>query len=373
MATKYFNKTRFPYGLLILLIGLGGCGKPNDPPVTNTSPVFKMQGTVDGTPFTFSGGVDDYYMFTQTKQLEFGLNTLVGKLAKKNCPETCGPSLKIYFRNYTLNNTFQTDSLFQKGRYVFYNQYNAQHWTYELRIRQRSTGSGSPQFGWDFGNNRFSSDAEPTVIFSDEGIYPITCVSVYTSCFSNLVQQVYLTPTRVGKHTDFSVNHIDTFELLFNSIPINNNALISWDFGDGSTGTGSIVKHRYTTGGMYKVSMLYINGTDTMLYAQNVNTLDIQKCMTNYQFTTSRQIDSLQLKSVVIEWTDANGMVYSSANTTQDNSIFEILSIAPFQANANNQQTKLLTISVRCKLSNGSKVLQLNNVTGTFGVAIPSL
>jgi hypothetical protein len=356
----------------MLLVGLGSCVKHEDPPVNNGSPLFSMKGTVDGAPFTFEGGVNDYYMFTQTKQLEFGLNSMVGKLAKQNCPETCGPSLKIYFRNYTLANTFNADSLFQKGQYVFYNSYNAQHWTYELRIHQRSTGDGAAQFGWDFGSNRFSSDAEPTVIFSEEGIYPITGSSVYSSCFSQLVQQIYLTPTRVGKHTDFSVNHIDTFELLFNSIPIDNNALVSWDFGDGNKTTGSIVKHRYTTGGMYKVTMQYVKGNDTMLYSQNVKTLDIQKCMANYQFTTSREIDSLQFKTVVIEWTDANGVVYSSANTTQDNSLFEIHSITPFQVNANNQQTKLLNLSFNCNLSNGSKVVQLNNVTGTFGIAIPT-
>lgn len=356
----------------MLLAGLGSCIKNDDPPANNGSPVFSMQGIVDGTPFLFEGGVNDYYMFTQTKQLEFGLNSMVGKLAKQSCPETCGPSLKIYFRNYTLSNTFNTDSLFQKRKYPFYNSYNAQHWTYELRLQQRSLGSGSPRYGWDFGNSRFSNDAEPTVIFN-EGIYPITCTSVYpNNCISGLTQQIYLTPTRVGKHTDFSVNHIDTFELLFNSIPINNTGIVSWDFGDGSNATGSIVKHRYTTSGMYKVTMQYVIGTDTMVYSQNVKTLDIQKCMTNYQFTTSRRIDSLQFKTVVIEWTDANGVVYSSAKTPQDNSLFEILSITPFQTNANNQQTKMLKLTVKCKLSNGTKVVELNNMTGTFGFAIPT-
>lgn len=356
----------------MLLVGLGSCGKHDDPPVNNGTPLFSMQGTVDGAPFLFQGGVDDYYMFTQTKQLEFGLNSMVGKLAKQSCPETCGPALKIYFRNYTLANTFTVDSLLKQTQYTFFNRHNAQHWTYELRIRQRSTGNGSPVYGWNFGNNRFSNDAEPIVTFPDEGIYPIICSSVYPDCFSELTQKIYLTPTRVGKHTDFSVNHIDTFELLFNSIPINNTAIVSWDFGDGANATGSIVKHKYTAGGIYKVQMSYVIGNDTMVFTQNVKTLNIPKCLTNYQFTTSRQIDSLQFRTVVVEWTDANGVVYSSAETPQNNSLFEIHSISPFQVNASNQQTKMLNVSIRCSLSNGTKVIQLNKATGTFAIAIPT-
>lgn len=359
--------------LSLLLITLEGCGKQEDPTENKGTPLFAMQGTANGVPFFFEGGESDYYMFTQTQSLDHGMVSIEGKLAKQNCPVTCGPSLKIYFRNYTLNNTFFSDSLFQKGPYSFYNLYNAQNWIYRLRTYQRSTGIGAPQFGWDFGQNRFSQDAEPVVLFSAEGIYPIKCSSVFpNSCFSELVQSIYLTPTRVGKHTDFSANHLDTLELLFNSIPVNNNAQVTWDFGDGITATGSIVKHRYLKSGVYKVNMRYISGNDTMDFSQNVKTLDVQKCISNYQFTTSRQIDSLQFKTVVVEWTDKDGNVYSSIHTPQDNSVFELRAIEAYQPNSSQQQTKRLTLSFRCTLSNGTKTIQLNNVTGTFAVAIPS-
>jgi hypothetical protein len=373
LAIKYFKKHAVSYCILILLAGSAGCGKQEDPPVNNGTPLFGMQGTVNGIPFFLQGGVSDYYMFTQTKPLEFGLLSMGGKLARQSCPETCGPSLKIYFRNYTLSNTFDSDSLLQKKKYAFYSTYTAKNWTYELRIRQRSSGSGSAQYGWDFGNNRFSQDAAPVVVFAHEGIYPILCTSVYPNCYSELTQPVYLTPTRVGQNTDFSVNHIDSLELLFNSIPINNNnATVTWDFGDGTIQTGTIVKHRYTTGGIYKVCMQYVNGADTMDYCQNVQTLNSHKCLANYHFTTSRSMDSLQYKTIVVEWTDNDGTVYSSINTSQDNSSFEITGIEPYQVNTSNQQTKKLNLIFSCKLSNGTKVIQLNQVTGTFAIAMPT-
>lgn len=357
---------------LLLLCGLGSCSKQVDPPESNGNPLFTMQGTANGIPFLLQGGVSDYYMFTQTPTLEYGLLALEGKLAKQPCPETCGPSLKIYFRNYTLNSSFVSDSLFQKGQYVYYNLHNAQHWVYELRTHQRSTGNGSPRYDWDFGNNRFSKAAEPVVLFP-EGIYPVTCSAVFPdNCLSNLTQSIYLTPSRVGKRADFSVNHLDTFELMFNSIPVNNKAQVTWNFGDGNTATGNIVKHRYQTGGVYKVKMQYVDGNDTMEYCQNVKTLNITKCLSNYYFTTSRRMDSLQYKTVVIEWTDKDGIVYSSANSPQENSLFELQSIEPFQLNNANQQTKKLILKLNCTVSNGIKTIQLNDVKGTFAVAIPT-
>jgi len=43
------------------------------------------------------------------------------------------------------------------------------------------------------------------------------------------------------------------------------NATYKWDFGDGKTGTGEIVTHRYTSGGTYRVTLVWsdANGTDS--------------------------------------------------------------------------------------------------------------
>jgi hypothetical protein len=356
----------------VLLCGLSNCGKQEDPVENKGTPLFSMQGTANGAPFLFEGGIDNYYMYTEIQTQDHGVVSMDGKLAKQNCPGTCGPAIRIYFRNYTLDPVFYPDSLFYIGKYPYYNLYNAEHYTYELTTRQRSTGNGTPQYGWDFGQNRFSKDAEPAISFTSEGVYPVSCATIFSSCVSSLTQNIYLTPTRVGKHTDFSVNHIDTFEMLFNSIPASTSAQVTWDFGDGNTGSGSIIRHRYSTGGVYKVRMLYINGMDTMEFCQQVKTLNIQKCLSNYQFTTSRRIDSLQFKHIVVEWTDANGVVYSSMNTAQDNSSFDIQKVESYQTNSSGLQTKKMTLAFSCAVSNGTKTIQLNNVKGTFAVAVPS-
>jgi PKD repeat protein len=365
LAIKYFNLP-----VLLLLLFLGGCKKREEPTTSDGVPVFSVKGLANGQSFNLTAGVNNYYMFTQSNVLQNGLLTFEGKLGEQNCAGGCEPSLKIIFRNYTLQSSYEIDSVLRKANYVYFNLFDAEHWYYEVKLKQRSTGTGTPGYSWDFGNNRFSTDAEPVVLFLEDGIYPFKATTVFSSgCFSDLVQPIYLTPTRVGKHTDFTVNYINTFELLFNSIPVNNAAIVSWNFGDGNTSTGTIVKHTFAQSGVYKVCMQYVAGNDTMEYCQNVKTNDLQKCLTNYQFATRRYIDSLQFNAVTVEWTDKNGVVYSSADTTQTGNYFRVEDINSFKPNTEGKPTKMLTLSFSCTLVNGNKTIQLSDVKGKFGVA----
>jgi hypothetical protein len=359
--------------LIWVLLGLESCVKHDEPPTSEGTPLFTAEGLANGSPFLFQGGINNYFMYTETKKLSYGLSGLEGRLGKKNCPEPCGPSLAIRFRNYTLQPNFKADSLLIPAQFSYYNEYNASHWVYALHTRQRSIGIGTPIYLWDFGNGYISSEAEPTAFFQNEGVYSVSYAGVYpNNCYSSLFQTIYLTPSRVGKNTDFSVNYIDTFQLLFNSIPADASGQVNWNFGDGKTASGNIVKHTYTNSGMYKVCMELINGADTMLFCQNVNTLDITSCKSNYHFTTSRKLDSLQFKSVVVEWTDASGTVYSSANVDQiGGSSFTIRSVKPYVLNAQNQSTYMLDVSFHCKVSNGTQTIELKNVKGVFAVAVP--
>jgi hypothetical protein len=373
LAIKSSNKNSLAGCFILIILSLASCVKHDEPKINEGSPLFSVSGTANGEPFTLAAGVNNYYMFTQTNTLDFGLTGLAGKLGKENCPGSCGPAIMIRFRNYTIQPQFYADSLLKTDAYSYYNRYNATHWVYQLKTLQRSLGNGTPKFGWDFGNSYFSSEAEPIVLFPVEGIYQVSCTGVYPDgCLSNLTQNIYLTPSRIGKHTDFSVNYIDTFQLLFNSIPVNTPADITWNFGDGSKASGSLVKHTYAKSGMYKVCMESIDGSDTMMFCQNVNTLDITACKTNFQFTTSRNLDSMQYKSVIVEWTDAAGVKYSTENVDQTGNFFVVQSVKPYLTNTQNQPTKQLAVSFSCKVSNGTETISLDHIKGTIAIALPS-
>lgn len=357
---------------ILSLVCIGGCTEKETPPEIVDLPVFNISGSANDVPVSLSAGVNGYYMSTNFDKAANNIYIFKGELKRNDC-NGCGPSLSIYFRNYTTNPSFSIDSSLASGNYLYYDQRNPIETYYQLHCYSSATGIGSAAISWNFGNNRFSTEANPVVTFPMAGIYPITCSGVFpSSCFNELNQPVFLTPTRVGKTTDFSINYPDTHTLLFNSIPVDANAKVSWDFGDGQTAQGPIVKHIYTSGAMYKVCMVYIKGTDTMQLCKNVNTLDITKCKTNFNFTSALITDSLHLSHIVVEWKDANGIVYSSGNTTQNNtSNFKVLDVGEYNKNELGQKTRKITVLFTCSVSNGTNTVELKNITGTFAVAYP--
>jgi hypothetical protein len=349
-----------------------GCKDQNHAVEDPETPVFSLSGLANTIPLRLDAGVNNYYLYTTFSKEANNVYVFGGQLRPKDCA-ACGPSLAISFRNYTTSTSFPIDSAIVVGDYPYYDTRNPVETYYRLWCYSSAAGIGPAAISWNFGNNRFSSEPNPIVTFPLSGIYPITCSAVFPGgCFSELVQPIFLTPTRVGKTIDFSVNYPDTYTVLFNSIPVDPNARVSWDFGDGQTALGTIAKHTFATGAMYKVCMEYIKGTDTMQLCKNVNTLDITKCKNNFTYRSELIIDSLHLSHVVVEWKDENGIMYSSGLATQNvSNTFKVLSVKEYLPNEQGQKTRMITVQFSCSVSNGTNTIALNNITGTFAVAYP--
>jgi PKD repeat protein len=362
------------YCLIICLWLLwGGCKEKEEPEEQTGTPVFGVTGDFDGSSIKLTGGVNKYYMATDFLTDPYSIYVFGGELKKDNCT-ACGPSLKISVRNYTLNFPFTIDSSDIAGNYSYYNTLSALDTFYTVEYTAIPFGLGNASVTWDFGNAIFYAGEKTTIRYEDHGIYNISGTASFASnnCSSTLSQPVFLTPTRVGKHIDFNINYIDTLNLMFNSIPIDENAAVSWNFGDGNTSTGTIVTHQYTTTGLYKVCMMYIKGSDTMQYCKQVNTLDYTGCKSNYTFKSALFVDSLNLSKVIIDWKDEAGIKYSSANIKQPStSSFKILSATNYGLNEKGQRTRQLEVQFSCIVSNGTTTHELKNMQGTIAVAYP--
>jgi PKD repeat protein len=357
---------------ILYLIQLGSC-KPKDEPQEQIGiPVFSMNGFANDAAISIVAGVDGYFMNTDFNQTPNGVFTFNGKLSQQSCT-SCRPELAISFTNYTVQTPFNIDSSLLVKTYPFYNQQQPVLRYYELQCTALPFGIGVPIIGWDFGNAKFSSDQNVTTTFKQDGIYSINCSAVFPNgCFSILTQPVYLTPTRVGKQTDFTINYIDSQTLLFNSIPVNKNAIVTWDFGDSKVGEGSIVPHSYNSKGLYKVCMTYINGQDTMQFCKNVNTLNVTSCKSNFNFSSKLIIDSFQFSTVNIEWKDETGKQFSSGLVDQPSeSKFQVLQVSPFLLNEKGQKTKQLSIQFTCLVSDGNQIIELKNMKGVIAIAYP--
>ncbi len=362
--------------VLVLLVAatmiLSNCKPKDEPKEEIGNPVFRVEGSIDGGAFSLAAGFNDYFMFTSYSQDQFGVYQFVGNMAPQNCPQ-CPGSFKITIRNYKHQQPVHADSIDRPGDYPYFDNQQPIEQYYELACRATPYGNGSANVSWDFGNGKFSTSYNPTVRFYKEGIYPVFCSAVFPNgCFSVLSQPIYLTPTRVGKTIDFNLNHIDSQTVLLNSIPVNQQAQVKWDFGDGNTGNGTIVHHTYTNKGLYKVCMEYIAGTDTIQFCKNVNTLNFTDCKSNFYFDSKFVSDSFQYSKVTVEWIGTDGSVYSSANTEQpSSSVFTIFEAANYEPNSAGNKTRKYRFNLNCKASNGVNTIDFKNINGWFGYAYP--
>ena len=127
---------------------------------------------------------------------------------------------------------------------------------------------------WDFG------DGSPIVVgdtvshtYTTPGTY-IVNMSEYNGLLILCTSSVQVTYSTTGNNCSYSVlqpNPLggpNTFEFTA-SVP-SSGGTITWDFGDGNTGAGTVIQHTYPGPGTYSACMTYINGVDTCNYCTNI-------------------------------------------------------------------------------------------------------
>ena len=129
----------------------------------------------------------------------------------------------------------------------------------QVAFNNTSTGATSQQ--WQFGDGTFSAVINPVHTYATPGLYTVKLI-VYNSnpsgnvCRDSLLRVIQVTASQPG-NISISANsapcapHTVTFTNL--NVPSVNT---TWDFGDGQTGTGNIVTHTYTAGGVFNVHVI---------------------------------------------------------------------------------------------------------------------
>jgi len=108
------------------------------------------------------------------------------------------------------------------------------------------------QFFWDFGNGNTSTLANPTQIFSNNGVFSV-CLTVTNNCFSDSsCQSVIICPTAPGQ-----AGYSETALGVPLAIKFNDQSVraisYQWDFGDGSGSTNASPTHIFASAGEYNV------------------------------------------------------------------------------------------------------------------------
>jgi PKD repeat protein len=136
-------------------------------------------------------------------------------------------------------------------------------------------------WAWDFGDDTTSGEQNPTHLFQKEGTYTVS-LTVKNNFGSDTKVYNDLITVGGGAAVDFvadkttvGVGRIVTFTDLSTSEPTS----WVWDFGDGSTGTGSKPDHVYRATGVYDVTLTASNPsmTNTRTKNQYITVLAIPK------------------------------------------------------------------------------------------------
>ncbi|MBS1665540.1 MAG: PKD domain-containing protein, partial [Bacteroidetes bacterium] len=151
-----------------------------------------------------------------------------------------------------------------------------------LTVQFRDLSSNSPQlWNWDFGDGQGTNIQNPTHTYYTPGVYDVTLTTVNRSGSNPpLVKRGFITiyPYPQAKFTSNLTVACSpsTVQFTDQSTPgAGTIASWSWDFGDGSTGSGANPTHQFTQPGYYDITLKVTNSQGCSLTSNIVRYLRI--------------------------------------------------------------------------------------------------
>ncbi|AEW01728.1 hypothetical protein A4D02_06905 [Niastella koreensis] len=113
---------------------------------------------------------------------------------------------------------------------------------------------------WDFGNGAQSTNTDDNTIYPTAGSYTVKLYNNYAGCKDSAIKVIFIKPSPVINFTATNATACKpplTVTFQDASPPPATITKWSWDFGDGSTGSGSPTTHQYNSAGNYNVSAVF--------------------------------------------------------------------------------------------------------------------
>lgn len=134
----------------------------------------------------------------------------------------------------------------------------------EVRLSDDSTGDPT-SWNWDFGDGTSATGPDVSKIWAREGVFTVTLfaanadgeISQQTHEFTVIAENVLRVPSAGFTLSGDTVEVGET--VTFSDTSTGDPQALFWDFGDGTTGSGSQVSHRYSQPGVYTVTLTASN------------------------------------------------------------------------------------------------------------------
>lgn len=361
---------------VVLLLSGWSCTKRKYPEsYSENAPVFYFKGNINNKAVEFNAGVANYRMFSSYELDSNNMYNLFAELKGKDCANNCPNSIKIQINDFKISapgTSVKIDSTLIPGNYSYLNDRSGSSFTIAFT---NLCNKEALSYKWNFGDGSISAEANPTHVYKQKGKYNV-CLEVigkngYVGSICNSINltsseslNAFINANRVlGDTVNFEAT------VLAGKLPYQH----VWDFGDGSQSTLPSPQHVYKVSGSYPVNLKLTDGKgETINTVYNVVTQnDVSSFAVNYKIAMFREIKNAMAPSkIIINYTDENGIVYSSVNPNQPGtSSFELEEVSNYEPNENNQNTKKLKIKFSCMVYNGNQSLSINNAETVIAVA----
>jgi PKD repeat protein len=210
----------------------------------------------DGTSSTSQSLANQVHTYTASGVYNVCLVVTSGTLGTSNiCRDTFCSTVQVQVTNPTPCNvtaSFVADTVTNGFSFNFTNT--------SLNLNP------SDSITWNFGDGSFGYDVNPTHTYTSAGTYNV-CLRIYrysagaSPCISEVCRAIQIfnpTPTPCNIMPSFMVqpapNTMQVFQFVNTSITANA-PLVTWTFGDSTTGVGNSITHSFANPGTYTVCM----------------------------------------------------------------------------------------------------------------------
>lgn len=364
------------YFVLFFLALFYSCNKKKYPEtiIEDARSVFNFIGTIDGKPVSIKAGIDDYYMYSSYTHDSNGVYNFIGELKPTECVN-CVNTLKIQINDFKIslpNESTNVDSSLVVKSYNILSGINSYQVAFQSLFNKQAQN-----YYWDFGDGITSTEANPVHVFEKAGQYNVSLkIKSVNDCESFIANTQNIDVSNNTFKTSIGVANLSGNSVSFTQNTSGGKTPYKylWRFGDGDTASSASPIHSYLISGSYPVSLKTTdaNGATTTANYNVVTQNDVSSCASNYNIQYIKKIanPNVSLSKIIVTWTDANGVVYTSNKETQPNaSYFDLTEVENYDVNENHQSTKKLKVKFKCMVYNGNKSILIDNAEAVIAVA----
>ena len=358
-----------------LIVLLSACKRESYPENVVGDPVFKMEGMLNGAPFSLAAGQNGLYMNAAAIQNEFGVYELNCAFENITC-STCSPVFAILINDSETSEPGApcTPDVLETGQLPLVISSNSSDF---LELEFHVPNDPGYIYSWDFGDGNTAGDVHnPEHTFPNPGTYLVT-VTLEDESPSNhdvIIEQTVLVGNSMFLSKPFNVQNLagDEWKFSYNESQLPPYLQVDGWLINGNTYSGIEVEIEfddqveaqlnYTNtalgeSGYYKISF---DGED------NGQVPDL--------FTYQWEAQDLNIGKIEFSYTDNNGHQYTSKTPLNQNvdSYMEITDVSDYPDGLNGRPAKKVNAIFTLKMVNildPDDIIEFENVVAELGFA----